>query len=178
MEDTYEYKEIGLPMEIMAQNIIKKAYGVDIIETCNNADFDFKDSNHITYEIKADRKSSSTDNFFITYGQKTLANTELQPAGISKSKADYHMLMYGESFYKIKTADIRLLIFKNTYHKLTCRNARKEEIHGLISKKYITLLLDFPQEGILHNTTGILRNKTDLEFPENQDKKQHMLKSI
>ena len=134
MEDTYEYKEIGLPMEIMAHNIIKRAYGVDIIETCNNADFDFKDSNHITYEIKADRRSISTNNFFIAYGQKTLANTELQPAGISKSKADYHMLMYGESFYKIKTADIRFLIFKNAYYTRITKNARNEEIHGLLLK--------------------------------------------
>ena len=134
MQDTYEYKEIGLPMEVMAQNIIKRAYGVQITETCNNADFDFKDSNNITYEIKADRRSISTHNFFITYAQQTLANSELQPAGISKSKADYHMLMYGESFYKIKTADIRLLIFKNAYHTLITKNARKEEIHGLLLK--------------------------------------------
>ena len=147
MQDTYEYKEIGLPMEIMAQNIIRRAYGVQIIETCNNADFDFKDSNNITYEIKADRRSISTHNFFITYAQQTLANSELQPAGISKSKADYHMLMYGESFYKIKTADIRLFIFKNVCPKLTHMNSRNEESHGLLVKvsslKPYAIIYDF-----------------------------------
>ena len=147
MQDTYEYKEIGLPMEIMAQNIIKRDYGVQITETCNNADFDFKDSNNITYEIKADRRSISTHNFFITYAQQTLANSELQPAGISKSKADYHMLMYGESFYKIKTADLRFLIFKNAYPKLTHMNARNEEIYGLLVKvsclKPYAIIYDF-----------------------------------
>ena len=147
MEDAYEYKEIGLPMEIMAQNIIKRDYGVQIIETCNNADFDFKDSNNITYEIKADRRSISTHNFFITYAQQTLANSELQPAGISKSKADYHMLMYGESFYKIKTADLRFCILKNAYPKLTHMNARNEEIYGLLVKvsslKPYAIIYDF-----------------------------------
>jgi hypothetical protein len=76
LEDTHEYKNIGLPMEIQAQQIIKKALSVDIIETCNNSDYDFKDSNDNTYEIKADMKSHITNNFFITYGQKTMANTE------------------------------------------------------------------------------------------------------
>ena len=131
MQDTYEYKEIGLPMEIMAQNIIKRAYRVQIIETCNNADFDFKDSNNITYEIKADRRSISTHNFFITYAQQTLAISELQPTGISKSKADYHMLMYGE----------------NVCPKLSHMNARNEEIYGLLVKvsslKPYAIIYDF-----------------------------------
>ena len=36
------------------------------------------------------------------------------------------------------------------------------------------LLLDFPQEGLLHKTTAILYNKTVLEFQENQDCKTNI----
>ena len=134
LEDTHEYKNIGQPMEQIAQQIIKNAMNVDIIQTCKNSDYDFTDSNNITYEIKADRKSHITNNFFITYGQKTIANTEFQPACISKSKSDYHMLLCGDSFYKVKTDIIRFLIFTNDYRKVTRVNGRNEDILGILLK--------------------------------------------
>ena len=134
LEDTHEYKNIGQPMEQIAQQIIKNAMNVDIIQTCKNSDYDFTDSNNITYEIKADRKSHITNNFFITYGQKTIANTEFQPACISKSKSDYHMLLYGDSFYKVKTDIIRFLAFSNDYRKVTSVNGRNEDILGILLK--------------------------------------------
>ena len=51
LHETKEYKK-GFPYEIKAQNIIKQKEQVDIIETCNNSDYDFKDSNNISYEVK------------------------------------------------------------------------------------------------------------------------------
>ena len=134
LQETPEYKNIGQPMEQIAQQIIKNAMSVDIIQTCNNSDYDFKDSNNITYEVKADTLSHKTNNFFITYGQKTLANTEFQPACISKSKADYHMLLYGDSFYKVKTEVIRHLIISSKYNKVNVLNPRNEEIQGILLK--------------------------------------------
>ena len=50
LPDTPEYKA-GVEYEIKAQNMIKKCENVDIIETCNNSDYDFKDSTGNTYEI-------------------------------------------------------------------------------------------------------------------------------
>ena len=134
LADTHEYKNIGLPMEMRAQEIIRNAMNVDIIETCNNADYDFKDSNNTTYEVKADTRSHATGNFFITYGQKTLAYAEMQPAGISKSKADYYMMTYGNSFYKIRTDVIRFLAFSKEYQKRTYTNKRNELIQGILVK--------------------------------------------
>ena len=64
LQKTPEYKR-GLEYEIIAQNIIKKYEKVDIIETCNNSDYDFKDSNCITYEIKNDSLSIKTKHFLL-----------------------------------------------------------------------------------------------------------------
>ena len=69
LQDTTEYKDIGYPAEIKAPEIIKNNENVEIIETCNNYMYDFKDSNNITYEIKNDITSNITNNFFITYAQ-------------------------------------------------------------------------------------------------------------
>ena len=63
LQKTPEYK-MGFEYEKIAQNIIKKYEKVDIIETCNNSDYDFKDSNGITYEVKNDSLSIKTKHFF------------------------------------------------------------------------------------------------------------------
>ena len=131
LDETDEFKR-GFKAETIAQEIIKKAMSVDIIETCNTSDYDFKDSKNITYEVKADGKSHLTKRFFIEYGQQTLANTEFQPSGISKSKADYYMITYGESFYKVKTDVIRYLILLNLHYvRLTYNTNRNEQTKGI-----------------------------------------------
>ena len=62
LTDTQEYKS-GLDYEIKAHNIIKQFEKANIIETCNTADYDFKDSNGDTYEIKNDTISHKTTHF-------------------------------------------------------------------------------------------------------------------
>ena len=114
LQDTPEYKK-GATYEKIAQNIIKKYEKVDIIETCNNSDYDFKDSNGITYEIKNDSLSIKTKHFFITYKQQFKNNNYFTAAGISNSKSDFYMLRYGNEFYKIKTATLKMIIFNNMY---------------------------------------------------------------
>ena len=114
LQDTPEYKK-GATYEKIAQNIIKKYEKVDIIETCNNSDYDFKDSNNITYEVKNDSLSIKTKHFFITYKQQFKNNNYFTAAGISNSKSDYYMLRYGNEFYKIKTATLKMIIFNNMY---------------------------------------------------------------
>ena len=68
-KDADEFK-IDFKAEIIAQEFFKKAINVEIIETCNMLDYDFKDSENIIYEVKADGKSHLTKRFFIEYGQK------------------------------------------------------------------------------------------------------------
>jgi len=130
LQETAEYKR-GLEYEIKAQNIIKKFEKVDIIVTCHNSDYDFKDSNNITYEVKNDAKSCITNNFFMTYKQKFNNKNEYQPAGISNSKSDFHMLRYGEYFYKIKTTILKMIIFEHKYKDIYFDNNRGDTIVGL-----------------------------------------------
>ena len=114
LPDTPEYKK-GATYEVKAQNIIKQFEKVDIIETCNNSDYDFKDSNGKTYEVKHDSLSIKTKHFFITYKQQFKNNNCFTAAGISNSKSDYYMLRYGSHFYKIKAATLKMTIFNNMY---------------------------------------------------------------
>jgi len=106
---------------------------VIIIETCSKSDYDFKDSNNITYEVKADGEINLTHRLFIEYAQQTVANTDFQPSGISKSNADYYMIIYGEGFYKVKTDIIRYLLLLNLhYHRRTYNTNRKEQTKGIL----------------------------------------------
>ena len=143
LQKTPEYKT-GLECEIKAQNIIRKFEKVEIIETCNNSDFDFKDSNGKTYEVKNDSLSIKTKHFFITFKQQFKNNNYFQPAGISNSKSDYYMLRYGNEFYKIKTAILKMIIFNNIffddddkeapqkkYDYIEYNNNRGDLIHGI-----------------------------------------------
>ena len=63
LQQTPEYKK-GATYEIKAQTIIKQFEKVDIIETCNNSDYDFKDSNGKTYEVKNDTVAIKTKHFY------------------------------------------------------------------------------------------------------------------
>jgi hypothetical protein len=149
LKETTQYKDIGHPAEILAQEIIKNMLNVNIIETCDDYKYDFKDSNNTTYEIKADKKSHITNNFFIVYAQKFKQDEEYKPAGISRSIADYYMIMYGDSFYKIKREIILFMIIavetrKEDYERKTFKNDRNEFIKGILIKvedikKYATI---------------------------------------
>ena len=114
LPDTPEYNK-GVTYEMKAQNIIRKCENLEIIETCNNSDYDFKDSNGKTYEVKNDTLSIKTKHFFITYKQQFKSSNCFQAAGISNSKSDYYMLRYGNYFYKIKTAILKMIIFNNMF---------------------------------------------------------------
>ena len=100
----------GFNFELLVHKIIKDNENINIIEICNNADYDFKDNNNITYEIKNDSRSIKTGNFFITFKQKFVNKNNYQLAGISVTKSDYYILRYGNKIYKIKTDIIIYLI--------------------------------------------------------------------
>jgi hypothetical protein len=43
-------------------------------------------------------------------------------------------MLYGKSFYKVKTDIIKFLIFSNDYQKRTYINPRNEEVKGVLLK--------------------------------------------
>ena len=134
IEATAEYKA-GKQIELKAQEIINQVNNVTVVEhdgtegRQNHAHYDFKTSDNITYEVKGDSKSIRTGNFFITVCQQI--NNEWRDAGIETTKADYHMLLYGKSFYKVNTRTLKTLTTKKIkfafYH-----NDRGNIVKGLL----------------------------------------------
>ncbi len=104
----------GQLWEEKAQACIKELYGVEVIEeqTSDNyltMHYDFKTSDGKTYEVKADRKSTQTGNFFIEYEGNN------KPTGISITKAKTHILTDEAFFYVIRTRKIKELLKNNKY---------------------------------------------------------------
>ena len=86
-----------------------KKFNVSIIEEQNKLNYhiihyDFKTSDNISYEVKADIMSNKTNNFFIEYQQFN------ELSGISITTAINHILINNMVFYCIATNKIRKLI--------------------------------------------------------------------
>ena len=134
---TTEFKE-GKEYEKLAQRIIEQRNQVTVVEDDDTEGrsnhekpwFDFRTSDNLAYEVKGDTKSIKYGNFFITFKQEI--NKEWRPAGIAITKADYHMLLFGNSFYQVKTAILKKLITDNTYRKREYINNRGNTIAGYI----------------------------------------------
>ena len=108
-----ELTKVGNSMEEKARNVIVNTYNVEIskITGDNNykrKQYDFKTSDGIRYEVKGDRLSSKTGNFFIEYmGYE-------RPSGIETTAANKWMLLYDESFYVVRIQDLRRLTIQAT----------------------------------------------------------------
>ena len=97
LEENYQYEE-------EAQRRICHLNNVQITETSKNSDYDFKTSDNLTYEVKADHIVLKTGNFFIEFmGYK-------KPSGISISKANYHILTDTKYYFLISTDKLKQLI--------------------------------------------------------------------
>jgi hypothetical protein len=99
-----------------AQDKIIKLNDVSIIKEQNSDNwmfthFDFRTSDNITYEIKADRMSLKTNNFFIEVRNKNGLT------GLSITKAEYHIITDTENYYLILTEQIRQIIITNRNNK-------------------------------------------------------------
>jgi len=95
---------------------IKELYDVEVIEeqTSDNyttMHYDFKTSDGKTYEVKADRKSTQTGNFFIEYEGNN------KPSGLSITKAKTHVFTDEAFFYVIRTRKLKELLKTNTYNE-------------------------------------------------------------
>ena len=151
---TSEYK-VGRKYEELAQDIIKQANNVSIVLEQTGGNFrhvlyDFKTSDDITYEVKADLQSYMYKNFFIAYEQRFADCQHFVPAGICKTKADYYLLLYGDCFYMIKTATLIEHILNNKYSIGGYRNNRGNTIRG-----YKVPVTDLHKDSIIYNIPSI-----------------------
>ena len=116
--------------ELEAIKRIIKTNNVKIIERCNNNKYDFKDSNNIKYEVKADLMSIKIGNFYI----ENIAYNKL--SGISISEANYYIITDGINYYMI---DINIL--KNVCSKYSIYgnrpNKNKQALGYAINKNLI-----------------------------------------
>ena len=96
---------------IAADKVCKKD-NVTVTHFCTTYKYDFETSNDITYEVKHDKASVYTGNFFIEF------ISDDKPSGISISEAHYHVLISGDKYYLIKTSDIRQLIDNEEYFRI------------------------------------------------------------
>jgi hypothetical protein len=113
---------IGQHFELLAQKQLIGYYNgkYHVVETCDNASFDFQLSNGKYYEVKYDNKASTTGNIFIENVQFN------KPSGIDITKADYYIIVLNSTnyfniekylFLKITTRKLRKLIKKELYDK-------------------------------------------------------------
>ena len=88
---------------ISADKICVKNH-VTILNTCNNYKYDFKTDDHITYEVKSDKMSNITGNFYFEF----LGRNEKQ-SGISTTESDYYIITDTIKYYMIKTTLLKTL---------------------------------------------------------------------
>ena len=114
--------------ETLSAERVCRRNSVKIIEICENADFDFKTDDGLTFEVKADTVSLKTNNFFIEflgYGK---------PSGIDITKANYYILTDTEKYYLIETDKLKLLV-----ENCSTRKTADGSTYGyLISRKIIS----------------------------------------
>ena len=72
---------------------------VTILNTCNNYKYDFETDDHITFEVKTDKASLITGNFYIEF----LGRNEKQ-SGISITESDFYIITNTIDYYMIKTS--------------------------------------------------------------------------
>ena len=71
---------------------------------CSNYEYDFMTTDGISYEIKCDKASNKTGNFFIEFLGRNNA-----PSGISSTKADYYIITNSINYYMIQTNVLKSL---------------------------------------------------------------------
>ena len=88
---------------IAADKICVKNH-VTVLETCNDYKYDFKTDDNTTFEVKTDKASLITNNYFIQF----LGRNE-KPSGISISEADYYIITNTIDYYMNKTSKLKKL---------------------------------------------------------------------
>jgi len=90
--------------ETIAAQKICSLNNVSVLNTCDNSDYDFRTSDHLTFEIKADHLVLKTCNFFIEFSGYG------KPSGISITKAHFYILTDTKYYFLISTDKLKELI--------------------------------------------------------------------
>ena len=77
---------------------------VTVLETCNDYKYDFKTDDNTTFEVKTDKASLITNNYFIEF----LGRNE-KPSCISITESDYYIITNTIDYYMIKTSKLKKL---------------------------------------------------------------------
>ncbi len=136
----FELLEIGKQKEREAYELLFKLFELYVIETRNDDKFDFRTNDNITYEVKFDRLTLKTGNFFIEYQtvkEYIIKNEfgqvegidEIKRSGISTTQADKYILVNAPNnsttlFYIVDVGDLKELIKANNYNKRYCENTK------------------------------------------------------
>jgi len=118
-----ELKAIGDKYEAEAIKKICLKCKVSVIERQTEQNYktihyDFKTSDGITYEIKADIASKKTNNFFIEYMGYN------KPSGLAITTAEKHVLISPDIFYLMTTKNLKKLIKTNKYKVLGTKDGQ------------------------------------------------------
>ena len=125
----------NIKYEHIAANKICILNKTTIKHTCNDFNYDFMTTDNISYEVKNDRMSNKTGNYFIEFlGRNNMIS------GISKTKADYYIITNSIDYYLIK---INLL-------KSLCKNQRVLSLKDKSATGFI-----IPCNIIIENSTKI-----------------------
>jgi hypothetical protein len=160
IENTVAYKA-SRPGEDLAQEIIKQHFNVDIIENDktpgreNFHEYDFKTSNNKKYEVKEDKMSAFTGNFFIQTYQDY--GTGKIPSSIKVTKSDFYMILSGNKFYVIPTELLVSMIDALEKHDLEEPNVKKKKEKSTYDpiRKHTRYGYIIPIRNILGHTTII-----------------------
>ena len=141
MSDYNTLKAIGDKYEWESQRRIIELNAVKIINVQNDDNYqythyDFKTSDGLTYEVKADLMSSKTNHFFIEY----MGNAK--PSGILITQADKHILISDNKYYLIDTSQLKNLISSRKYRTVSTRD---KSTHGYL----------FPVDDVIELATRI-----------------------
>ena len=126
-----ELKESQIYEKRAAEKICVKNH-VEIDHFCENYKYDFQTSDGLKYELKHDKASIVTGNFFIEYASND------NPSGITSTQANFYIIVSGDEYYLIKTDDINEMIQEKKYHKMvyTCIT---NKTNGFLFKKDILI---------------------------------------
>ncbi len=121
--------------EIEASERIKAKYNIDVKKWCDNSNYDFKTTDNIKYEVKAEPASLKTCNYFVEFHAYGV------PSGISITKANYYIITNTIDYYLIDVNKLKELCenektqIKTTKDKLTSGYLLKK--HQIINNSVV-----------------------------------------
>ena len=123
--------EMGKFYEKKAQEHLYKKFNRITIKECNNYKYDFKCNQNYKYEVKADKCSNYTNNFFI----EILSYNN--PSGIQTTHADYYIITDTNKYYLIEVDILKKLISELGDTKKLVYTKDKSSLGYIINKNVI-----------------------------------------